>query len=670
MLDRSLQNVIYHLRRAVGHAQPGDVTDAQLLDAFVRTRDQTAFELLVWRHAAMVLGACRRLLHDRHEAEDAFQATFLVLVRKAASISKRDSVGCWLHRVACRIARRARIRAVQRPHHTLPAEGLPARDSPDEVQWRDLREVLDEEVERLPEKYRRPFVLCYLEGNTNEQAAHQLGCPMGTLVSWLSRGRERLRNRLARRGVLLSGTLLATLSSSRSADAVPPASLVKALVEAAIPFAAGNAAGLVSARTVAWTEGVLQAMFLTRLKISVAVVLLLALVASGSGLLTRTVVAEPRAPQAERERPRAEARPAPGDARAAAARSEVRGVLEALDADKITVAVTGDGRGETVKKTFTVARNAEVGVTVGIGRRGAFREAKLADLAPGALVALQLSEDEKAVQCILADGPTIRGVLKAVNAEKGTLTIGTVVRPTRREEAPEEKEQTWTLAKGAEVALDDGRGRTFSLKETRLVDLPIGALATVKLSTDLKHVLFVQAEGPVVQGVVKAVNPGKREIQLTTRGSGRREDAGEEKTVTVSPTADILLDDGKGRRFSLKEGKLEEVPAGALAMLKLTADQTTATVVQVQGPSAYGPVKAVDAGKGTITLIVRPGRGDTPAEEKTYTLAKDVHVIIDGKDSKLTDVKADENGPPVWLRLSLDQKAVQSITVGAGAGRR
>jgi RNA polymerase sigma factor (sigma-70 family) len=669
MPDRPLQDVIYHLRQAVGRAEAGDVTDAQLLDAFVTRRDQAAFELLVWRHAAMVLGTCRRLLHDNHEAEDAFQATFLVFVRKAASISKRDSLGCWLHRVACRIAQRARVRAAHRPHHPLPEEDVPARESVDEVLWNDLGTVLDEEVNRLPEKYRRPFVLCYLEGNTNEQAAEQLGCPQGTLVSWLSRGRERLRNRLARRGVVLAGPPLATLLLSRIADAAPPAALVKALVKAAIPFAAGNAAaGLVSARAVAWTEGVLQAMFFTRLKIAAAVVLVLTLAATGSGWLTSTVAARPRATQAERERPRAEVRPAVRGDRVA--RAEVRGVLKALDADKgtITVAV-GEGRGESVDKTFTVAKNAEVGVNAGFGRRGAFREAKLADLAPGVQVALQLSEDEKTVECLLAEGPTIRGIIKAVNAEKGTLTVTTVVRPTRRDEAAEEKEQTWTLAKGAEVAVDDGRGKTFSLKEVKLVDLPVGAQATVRLSTDLQHVLFVQAEGPVVQGIVKAVNAGKRQIQLTTRGTGRGEDAGEEKTITVSQTADVLLDNGKGRRFSLKEGKLEDVPAGAIASVKLAADQATATVVQVQGPSAYGAVKAVQADKGTITLITRAGRGDTPAEEKTYTVARDARIVIDGKDSKLADVKAAENGPPVMLRLSLDQKVVNSITAGEGVRR-
>jgi RNA polymerase sigma factor (sigma-70 family) len=665
-----LQGVIHHLRRAVAREESGDVTDAQLLDAFVRRRDEAAFELLLWRHASMVLGVCRRQLHDHHEAEDALQATFMIFVRKAATISKRDSVGCWLHRVACRIALRARAQAARRPKSTLSSDEVPAREGPDEVLWRDLRPVLEEEVDRLPEKYRRPFILCYLEGNTNEQAAQQLGCPKGTVLSRLMRGRERLRIRLERRGVVLSGAMLACLLTSRAAVAAPSTALVSAIIKAAIPFAAGKAAaGLVSARTAAWTEGVLKAMFLTKMKITATVVLGLALLTTGAGLLTQPFPAVAQAAQREREKPRAEAPPGQRDARAASP-LEARGTLKSVDADKgtITLGVT-DGRQEPVEKTFTLAKNVEVGVNVGLNRRSSFREAKLADLAPGAFVALQLSEDEKTAVVILAEGPTIHGVIKGIDGEKRTLTLTTMQRGRGREEAPESEEKTFTLDKAAEIAIDDGRGRLFSVKEGRLVDLPVGALAMVKLSADLKHVLIIQAEGSTLGGTVKAVDVGKRQIQLTTRGPGRGADAGEEKTITLSPTADIVVDDGKGRHFSLKDGKLEDVPVGAIANVKLAADQQTGTVVHVQGPTASGAVKAVDANKGTITLILRAGRGDTPAEEKTYNVAKDAHVMIEGKPGKLADIKADETGPAVGLKLSLDQTTVNSIMVGGGARR-
>ncbi len=186
MPHQPLHAVLHQLRRVVARERTDELSDAQLLDDFVQRRDEAAFELLVWRHAGLVLGTCRRLLRDRHEAEDAFQATFLVLIRKAATISRRDSLGSWLHRVAVRIAQRARAQAARRMTAALPEE-VPAPEPKDDLLWRDLRPVLDEEVSRLPEKYRRPFVLCYLEGNTNEQAARQLGCPRGTILSRLAR---------------------------------------------------------------------------------------------------------------------------------------------------------------------------------------------------------------------------------------------------------------------------------------------------------------------------------------------------------------------------------------------------------------------------------------------------------------------------------------------------
>jgi RNA polymerase sigma factor (sigma-70 family) len=665
-----LQTVIHHLRRAVTREENGGLTDAQLLDNFVRHRDEAAFELLVWRHGAMVFAACRRLLHDRHEAEDAFQATFLVLVRKAKSIRQGDSVGGWLHRVACRIARRARAQAARRAHQALPGDDLPAREGPDEVLWKDLRPVLDEEVDRLPEKYRRPFVLCCLEGNTNEQAARQLGCPKGTILSRLTRGRERLRARLARRGVALSGGLLSALLIDKACAAAPPAALVGATAWVAVPFAAGStAADLVSARPAAWTEGVLKAMFLTKLKISAVIALVVALGATGAGLFTQSLLADPRVAAQERGRP--EGGRERGDARGAA-RPEVRGVLKAVDSGKGTITVTlMDRRESPTEQTFTVSKTAEVGLGAGLGRnaRGTLREGKLADLAPGAMVALQLAADGKVVEFIMAEGPTVRGILKWVDAGKSTVTLTTTTRPTRRDEPAQEEEKTFAVGPKTEIGVDDGTSRLFSLRQTKLADLPVGAIATVKLSTDLKQVQTLVVEGATAGGTVKAMDADKKQITLTTRAAGRGADA-EEKAFDVSPEAEILIDDGKGRRFSVKEANLADVPAGAIAVVRLSADQKMVTSIRAEGAIVHGAVKSVDAGKNTITLVTGRARDGTPVEEKTYEVAKDVRVVIDGKEGKLADVKVNENGPPVGLRLSLDQKAVTGITVGGRDGRR
>src|SRR5262249_24569164 len=155
-------------------------------ERFVRRRDEAAFEALVWRHAPLVLGVCRRVLRHEQDAEDAFQATFLTLVRKARSIGRKQSVGSWLYKVAYRAAVQAKAAAGRRAAREKPWAGEPAGEPSEDVIWRDLRPVLDEEVGRLPARYRVPFVLCYLNGKTSAEAAREIGCPAGTIMSRLA----------------------------------------------------------------------------------------------------------------------------------------------------------------------------------------------------------------------------------------------------------------------------------------------------------------------------------------------------------------------------------------------------------------------------------------------------------------------------------------------------
>jgi RNA polymerase sigma factor (sigma-70 family) len=179
--------------------------DVRLLERFLAERDETAFEVLVWRHGPMVLRLCRGILGDAHEAEDAFQATFLKLARKAGSIGKQASLAGWLHTVATRVALRARARRAARAgrERCLDDQSAvgPCDDPTAGLAREELRRLLDGEVRRLPEKHRAVFTLCHLEGKTNEEAAEQLGCPKGTVLSRLSRARERLRRRLSQRGL-------------------------------------------------------------------------------------------------------------------------------------------------------------------------------------------------------------------------------------------------------------------------------------------------------------------------------------------------------------------------------------------------------------------------------------------------------------------------------------
>src|SRR5205823_3540528 len=156
-----------------------------------RRRDEAAFAALVRRHGPMVLGVCRRVLRDAHDAEDAFQATFLLLARKAAALRQPDRLGPWLHGVAHRTALKAKAAGVRRRQRERPLDDLPAAGGGDDLLWRDLRPVLDDAIGRLPAKYRVPVVLCYLEGRTNAEAARALGCPTGTVATRLARARQR-----------------------------------------------------------------------------------------------------------------------------------------------------------------------------------------------------------------------------------------------------------------------------------------------------------------------------------------------------------------------------------------------------------------------------------------------------------------------------------------------
>src|SRR6516162_1209132 len=207
MASESASPLIPFLRQIAGPPPDRDLTDQHLLERFVIAQDPAAFAALVRRHGAMVLGVCRRLLHDAHEAEDAFQATFLVLVHKVRSIGRPESLGPWLHVVAYRTAARAR-QAARRRTREREAADMPDGDPAVALVRRELRQVLDEELGRLAQKYRAPLVLFYLDGKTTEEVARQLGCPRGTVLSRLARGRDRLRDRLVRRGVTLT---LATL---------------------------------------------------------------------------------------------------------------------------------------------------------------------------------------------------------------------------------------------------------------------------------------------------------------------------------------------------------------------------------------------------------------------------------------------------------------------------
>lgn len=238
--------------------------DGQLLAQYARHRDEEAFATLVRRHAAMVLGVCRRVLGNHADADDAFQATFLVLARKAATLDGCDALAGWLHGVAFNIARKLRHMNAQRKARERRPQ--PQSDSPDP----ELLAALDEELDHLPEKYRTVIVLCDLEGLTRKEAAHQLGCPEGTVAGRLARARSRLAAQLAGRGLAPVGTIVGVSASQLASAAVAP-ELIRPILDAET----------ISPRVLALTEGVLKAMFLQKLRATIGVLVVCALAFAG-----------------------------------------------------------------------------------------------------------------------------------------------------------------------------------------------------------------------------------------------------------------------------------------------------------------------------------------------------------------------------------------------------
>ena len=269
------------LARLLADAPPAVAqTDGELVREFVACNSPVAFAGLVERHGPMVLGVCLRVLRHRQDAEDAFQATFLVLARKAGSVLPGDAVGNWLHGVALKTAVRARAIGMKRRSRETLVPSVPEA-AQRESGWDDVAEVLDAELRSLPNHYRTVLLLCDVEGRTRADAAHQLGCPEGSVSSRLSRARAMLAKRLTKRGVTLPAGAVALLVGQHAAGAVP-AALVTSTVAAVGSLAAGSVLGSgVSPAVTTLTEGMLKAMFITKLKTATVAAVLIGLLGLG-----------------------------------------------------------------------------------------------------------------------------------------------------------------------------------------------------------------------------------------------------------------------------------------------------------------------------------------------------------------------------------------------------
>jgi RNA polymerase sigma factor (sigma-70 family) len=299
------------------------LSDWQLLEQFISRREAFPFEVLVSRHGPMVLGICRRMLRNASDVDDAFQATFLVLLRRAGSLGPRDAIAGWLHGVAVRVAQQARAAAARRDQREQNGSSIepigpePAGMNP------EVRQILDEEINRLPAKYREPIIRCYIEGQTHDEAARQLGWPLGTVKGRLARARSLLQSRLTRRGVAC-GTALAALAAGPVLEAAVPARLLAATAAAALRIRSGSLiAHVVSSSIAQLAEGVLSAMIMQKMKQIALACVVSGLFLTGAGVLARQSGADsrPRAIEPPSESPEQVTKVAP---RSVAATSEMK----------------------------------------------------------------------------------------------------------------------------------------------------------------------------------------------------------------------------------------------------------------------------------------------------------------------------------------------------------
>jgi RNA polymerase sigma factor (sigma-70 family) len=523
------------------------LSDGQLLDCFLSGREEAAFEALLRRHGPMVLGVCRRILRHDQDAEDAFQATFLVLARKAASVSPRELVGHWLYGVACRTALKAKAAAARRRLRERPMSEPPLPQPRPREDGSELAARLDDAIQRLPEQYRRPLVLCALEGKSRREAARQLCVPEGTLSSRLARARRMLTRRLSVGGLALAAGALAAAFSPQTVTAALPAALVSSTVQAAL-----GPANLIAAPVVALAQGVIQAMFLARLKITTLVLVVVTATGLSAGLLGHRARAEK--PAAQRLALLAADKPKPDVG------PTIPAAVQSVDADKhtLTVQVQAEkGKKERVEKTFGLTKDVAVVLVHGLVKET--KDGTLANLAEGVPVRLQLSPDEKTVLRIEVLGGSLHGSVKAVDADKNTVTV-----VTKSKDGPVEK--TLELAKGAKVLLDDGVVKGGA-KEGKLGDLGADTPVVVQLSGyDRKIAVGIHAHGPNVHGSLKGVDAGNNTITVTVKENAAVED----KTFPLD------------KNVKSNGGKVTDLTAGATVTLQLSVfDKKTVVAVHV-----------------------------------------------------------------------------------------
>ncbi len=619
--------VVGRIRELFDHLRVSPHADGELLTRYRLHRDQEAFGFLVRRHGPMVWGVCRRVLRDTHAAEDAFQATFLVLAQKADAVRPPERLGAWLYGVAYRTALKARGRASrqQRTERHYASEKLISQQLNNDSA--ELPQLLDEQLLALPTKYREPLVLCVLRGLNKAQAAAELGLAEGTVSSRLARARQMLRQRLERRGVTVpAGALSVALSAETLAVAVPVALTVQT-----IEAAGGDA--LIRPAVQLLAHEVMRSMTLLKLKSLGAMALMVALSGSGIGLYTLHADEKKNKPAGDKpavqpekpsQKPAKSATPDGEKPATPAAGRKAGGKVASVDTQANTLMLAIKGDSGIVERLVKVAPDAKVFIDG--------KEARLADVPQNSTATVLLTIDKEgelptAIE-VRITGSIVRGIVAKVSGNKIVLE-------------GEKTARTFPLTAEAKVIVNG--------QAAKLADVPAGSKVTITLTADESAALAVVAGGekpgdkPPLSGKITAVDVAARTIALATKGEG-----GQGVTIKLADNAKILVDG--------HNAKLDAVPKGAWASFALVSAKEgqprEASVVIVHGPTVNGTIQQID--RGSITI-------KTEKNDRVLQLLPTTKVSINGQDAKVTDLKI---GDRVQLTLSANETAAVLIATG------
>jgi RNA polymerase sigma factor (sigma-70 family) len=657
MATATLSQFLRGLTRGMAAEALGGQSDRELVERFLARQDEAVFEALVRRHGPMVYRVCWRVLQHSQDTEDAFQATFLLLAQKLQTVQNRDSLASWLHGVAHRMALKAKTQATTgRLHERRAARSEPV--PPDEITWKELRTVLDAELAQLPEKWRLPLVLCYLEGRLQEEAARQLGWSKSTLIRRLDEARAALGRRVSRRGVVWSAAGSAVLLSDCVASAVLPSGLIGSTVQAATLVAAGGAAtAAVPAKVVALTEGVMNAMFTSKVKIVAAMLLLVGGLSGGIWFLGSGGAAiqgqEPRQKSEDaKDKLKPEVKPVAVSEKAAINR------------------LAWDAKGETV-------------VTVGV----TFEVAELTVTGQDPLKVLLPSSTTK-----LWDART--GELKLSLGEEKGIHISTLTLSPDRKSAvitavkfTDEDGKASGGSRGTEVRLMDAE--KWGLKRTvdsDGLDAPVKPLVyAVAFSPDGKTLAMGGASPRVKGGCFlklwdvqkEKLIGGTKETKEADGGSGFPEAV---NSLAFSPDGKLLAAacmDGKLRLFDGRTGELKKVwdddsarwwvvfsPDG-----KTLVSQSRDKTVKVWDVEAAKVLRTLQGNKASVMAVAFSPDGKLFAtggivREKDKVAGGEV-ILWDAKTGDLMHTVPDQTMPVSTLSFSPDGK---TLAIAGGSG--